>query len=203
MRTLGLCCTGISLVVMAILLATPKPAFADTYQISKLISDQDYFFYGMDDLGTVVIRRPNISACGGTDCYYTFLNGISTGQSSTAPTLFPINGTPCNLSVPSGSIVAYGVCINGREAFTARLTPGQFIPDVYTGPDPVADFLASGGDGPIFINGLGDIVWDDRYSEDWYEAIDTTPAVPEPGSLLLFGTGALAALGGMRRRLFQ
>jgi hypothetical protein len=76
---------------------------------------------------------------------------------------------------------------------------------VYTGPDPVlAQVSGALGGGLIFLNGQGDIVYDDVFDEDWFEAIDlTTAATPEPASLFLFGTGALGALGIMRKRLFQ
>jgi len=51
--------------------------------------------------------------------------------------------------------------------------------------------------GPLYVNSLGDIVYDNGGLNEWYEAIDltTTAAVPEPSSLLLFGTGALALAG--------
>jgi hypothetical protein len=204
MRILSLCCRGISLALAAILFATPKPVLADTYQIFNLGSDQNYFFYGMDDFGLVVISNPVVPMCGYSTCYYTFMNGISTGYSSIAPTSVYYNVTDtCSPSVPPGGIVLHGVCNNGREAFTGFLTPGQVIPDVYTGPDPVTDFLAHGGEGFIFMNSLGDIVWDDHFTENWYLAINTTSAVPEPNSLFLLGTGVLAAMGVMRRRLFN
>lgn len=118
-------CFSADIVVVAILFTAPKPALADTYQIFNLSSDQGYFFYGMDDLGTVVIDRP---ACDGSSCYFTCIDGINTGYSLTAPTLVADNGTPCSPSVPSGGEVLYGVCNNGREAFTGFLTSGQSYP---------------------------------------------------------------------------
>jgi len=205
MRILGLCCRGISLAVAIVLFAVPKSAFADTYQIFNLGSDQNYFFYGMDDFGLVVISNPVAFLCGYSTCYYTFMNGISTGYSSTAPTAVYYSVVDaCTPSVPPGGRVLYGACNdNGQEAFTGYLTPDQEYPDVYTGPDPVTDFLARGGEGFVFMNSLGDIVWDDHFTENWYLAINTTSTVPEPNSLFLLGTGILAALGTMRRRIFQ
>jgi hypothetical protein len=49
------------------------------------------------------------------------------------------------------------------------------------------------------MHSRGDIVFDDYFSEQWFEAIDLT--IPEPGGILLLGSGALTAIGAMRRRL--
>ena len=191
--------------IAVMLFATPLSASADTYQILNLGNDAARFFYGLNDSGTVVLDLNASLLCGGSDnCYQTFVGGLSTGFSSTAPALAYDNGTPCTPGFAAGWVVLQGVCNNGREASTGYLSAGEGFPDVFTGPDPVADFLAKGGGSSIFMNNQGDIVWDDIYSENFFEAIDlTTDQVPEPSGFLLLGTGLIAGAGTMRRRLLQ
>jgi hypothetical protein len=56
----------------------------------------------------------------------------------------------------------------------------------------------------VVMNASGDFVWADGRDELFFEAIDlTTAPTPEPGSILLVGTGALAAAAAMRRRFLQ
>jgi hypothetical protein len=179
-------------------LVSATRARADTYSVISLSSDQGYIFGGMNDLGTVVIEN-NLNCLPAT-CYYTFLNGVSTGHTTIAPTITLDDGTPCTPTVPAGGSVGSGVCNNGRDAFTGTLASSQVNPDIYTGLTDTV-LAANSGGGPIYMNSLGDIVFDDIYSEDWYEAIDlTTAPAPEPGSFFLLATGALGLAFALRRR---
>ena len=180
-------------------LACPSKMFADTYKIYDLFTDQGASFDGMDDAGNVVISSPLIPSCSYDTCYLTFFNGVSTGRSDQAPSLTTDDGTPCSPALPAGGRVLRGVCNRGQDAFTGFLSTGQYYPDVYLGS---GNFLANGGAGSIEMNGLGDVIWDDQFSEAFYEAVDlnTAPA-PEPNSFLLLATGLLGAAGAVYRRV--
>ena len=184
--------------------ALPHPAYADTYQIVTLGSDGGYFFYAMNDSGTVVLD--SYGNCIAT-CYYTYVDGaLTTAANPTAPSIVDDQGTPCAPALPSGGSVIHGVCNNGVDAFTGRLTTSQVHPGIYIGPND--DLLMAGGEGSLFMNSVGDIVFDDHFTDDWFEAIDLTsdpapdPApVPEPNPALLVATGLLGLAAATRLRL--
>jgi hypothetical protein len=74
---------------------------------------------------------------------------------------------------------------------------------MFTGPDPVADFLHGGSGDRIIINAIGDIAWIDGAEETNWEAVDlTSREAPEPSTFALLGTGILS-LAGMARRKFS
>jgi len=183
-----------SAVLAFVAFAGPATAKADTYIISFLNSDQGYHFYGMDDSGHVVLNNPG---CGISGCWLNYLDGSFVNTVFSAPSITADNGTPCTPSVPAGGSVIHGVCNNGRDAFTGFLSSGQVLPSIYVGP--AFQNLPYRGDGLLYMNSLGDIVFDDVFNEAWYEAIPAT--TPEPAGLLLLATGALgiAALAARRR----
>lgn len=185
----------------AFVFPTTKPAMADTYQAFALSSDQGILFYSMDNSGNVaLLDLEGVIA----PTYPTFHYGVPIAITTVAPTFIDDRGTPCVPAVPPGGSVLGGVCNNGRDAFTGSIVPPavQTGPGLYAGSFPSITTIKppSFGEGLIFMNSVGDIVIDDHYSDTWYFFLDTTADVPEPGSFLLFGTGALSLLAAIRRR---
>jgi hypothetical protein len=157
--------------------------------------------WGLMIKGTLSSMIPT-TPCGQLNfpCYEVFLFGQSPFFSTTAPALAFDNGTRCTIVLDASfapQASTSGVCNNGHEIF-GTFTGTLF--GVFDGPD-VSDLIlgATTFDGG-FINANGDAVFIDGFADELIFAQDlTTAATPEPGSLLLFGTGCLTILGTLRR----
>ena len=187
------------LAISVVAFTIPATACADTYQIYDLGNANGFAVYGIDTAGTVVISD---NLAGPT--YYTWVTGAIADTSLTIPTLAYDNGSPCSLVLSPGITLIASTktsCNNGREVFG-----GEYMGTsrgIYTGPDST-DFLQSGTVDALVLNASGDFAWTDGRDEENFEAIDlSTATTPEPNSFILLGTGMFAALGTMRRRLFQ
>lgn len=200
--------TAATLAVAALLLIASKPSYGDTYQIFDLGSENGHNLYGIDSSGAVVTLDPY----GSSPPYFvyrTWVNGVVVDTSFTPPTLDYDDGVSCTPTVSTGVAPGpgNGRCNNGHEVYLglyAKGTPPLDSYGIFTGPN-LSDLLTSHGtlDSPM-INSSGDIAWVDGLDEEFYMAIDlTTRAVPEPGTLVLLGTGALASIGALRRRLWH
>ena len=211
MKTSKLCLSAAVLAIAALQSTLPTPALADTFQFFNLGDANDHNIVGIDTSGAVVISSPT-----GPHfdlLYQTYVGGIIINSSATIPNLIYDNGTPCTPTVSAPITWTPGLgqtrCNNGHEVYFGTFPvppPNPFGEGIFTGPnltdrltDPADPMIAASSLDPVVMNASGDFAWVDGLDETIFEAIDTT--VPEPGSIFLLGTGALAAAEAMRRRL--
>jgi hypothetical protein len=187
-------------VTLAFLLASTfsLPAHADTYAIFNIGNANEGGVLGIDDMGTVVVT----AHCLLGNCYNVFTEGIFSYQTYDLPALNFDDGIPCK-PVPQS---LRGACNNGHIAFFGEFDyPSGAIQRIgmFTGPDPVTDFLHGGSGDRIIINAIGDIAWIDGADETNWEAVDlTSREAPEPSTFALLGTGILG-FASMARRKFS
>jgi hypothetical protein len=192
-----------------------QTALADTYSVQSVMQTQRANFAGGDDLGNYTINISNSFGHGGRNCggvvsnvcYEThYMNSANPYYSTSAPTLWtdpnPSAGTAdCSLYVGSRSVL----CNNGHALYFGfvKKSDGSEIRGMFAGATPdFSDYLCNASFDGGFMTANGNAYFIDGLHDTLDVALNcsATP-VPEPGSLLLLGTGGLAMLGAVRRRV--
>jgi hypothetical protein len=213
MKMLLLRISSLALVFASLLFFAASFAKADTYQIFDLGDGHRRTPIGITASGEVVIvDAANLLQCGAIPfqsvCYQLFMNGVLSGVQIDPPSLVYDDGTPCTPNAPFSVDIAAAKCNGSLEVYgTDRYAA---IPKtIFDGPN-LADQVASGYElDELLLNSSGDFAFVANEGSagtdgdgEVYEAVDlTTDVAPEPGSFLLVGTGVLAALGSLRRRM--
>ena len=132
-----------SLITFVFLIASAfsLPAHADKYAIFSLGDDFSRNLMGIDDAGNVAVIQ-NCPIGPDFTCYDIYADGVFSFQTTDL------------------SQFQYSTGNGGHYAYFADIESLGEI-GIFTGPDPVADFLVSTVTSGLMINAKGDIAWID------------------------------------------
>ena len=185
-------CLGVAtMFISALVLVTPTLAHADgytTYALGGLASsDNGHNIEGIYTNGNVLVE--NVSA--GTMTSYT--DGV--GTTVVDPSMAFDNGSAC--TVMFEAVSTKGRCNGSFEAVNIK---SGYDTSLYAGTAGDFSLLTStsaGGIGNFYINSVGDVAFDNTYTEQLFQSY--AAPTPEPGTWVLLLTGAGAAFIGQRR----
>lgn len=125
---------------------------------------------------------------------------ISVTSISSPWALSDVNLSPVNTGGPNLGTFDYFIDNPGPGA--SKHNDGPLVFNIFDSTGiTAADFVANSG-GYYFAADIMNAAGNTGMSAINTPGVPSTPAVPEPSSIALFGTGALAAAGFVRRKLF-
>lgn len=199
-------------VFLALCLAfSSTPAHAQTVVNLLLDKNTVAFVGGAGDTATFSVSATGIGISGANTFNFT-LNGGPIGLTETSPSsnFYTVSGGPLNLSVTGGAGSLTGtvdlISFSQDTMSTSGTFDSSLLPNVHV---TASSGVLASSPTPIFVlsihledNTLIDTSGDKIFNTGGVGTLTLAP-IPEPASMLLFGSGLLAVGGVLRRRLLE
>lgn len=175
-----------------------KGAHAGSFTVYPISGDNGYNIIGIDSAGDVMLEAP-IGCSGVNDpnrCFELFSDGRLVSESDSLINFTADNGSACAYDSPGGAALAGRSMCNGDEQVAGiRNDMSLQIQELSNGG--LGSLVLYGTADVLFLNHAGDFVVTDGLNDEIYQVVQVTP---EPTTLLLLGTAALATVWLARRR---